>query len=158
MTSTAKLPPRLFVRTVWVLHRAVYRVTGGRRGLAPPSLPQPGLRFAQLASTVTVLPVAASTVRISLWVSVPEVPPKATVLPSGEKSGNVAKPPALGQLRLAGPIRSHRPDLERPGLVGAVGDPGAVRGVGGAEMEERAARQHPVLAVTTSRARVVILG
>ena len=30
------LPPRWFVRTAWVLHRAMYRVTGGRRGLWPP--------------------------------------------------------------------------------------------------------------------------
>jgi len=30
------LPPRWFVRTAWVLHRALYRVTGGRRGLWPP--------------------------------------------------------------------------------------------------------------------------
>jgi len=28
-----KLPPRWFIRTVWVLHRAVHRLTGGRRGL-----------------------------------------------------------------------------------------------------------------------------
>ena len=31
------LPPRWFVRTAWVLHRALYRVTGGRRGLWPPA-------------------------------------------------------------------------------------------------------------------------
>ncbi len=30
------LPPRWFVRTAWVLHRALYRVTGGRRGLWAP--------------------------------------------------------------------------------------------------------------------------
>ena len=30
------LPPRWFVRTAWLLHRALYRVTGGRRGLWPP--------------------------------------------------------------------------------------------------------------------------
>jgi len=30
------LPPRWFVRTAWVLHRALYRATGGRRGLWPP--------------------------------------------------------------------------------------------------------------------------
>jgi deazaflavin-dependent oxidoreductase (nitroreductase family) len=30
------LPPRWFVRVAWVLHRAYYRVTGGRRGLARP--------------------------------------------------------------------------------------------------------------------------
>ena len=37
MSPTPKLPPRPFVRTVWALHRAIYRVTGGRRGLAPPT-------------------------------------------------------------------------------------------------------------------------
>jgi deazaflavin-dependent oxidoreductase (nitroreductase family) len=31
-----KLPPRLFVRSAWVLHRALYRFTGGRRGLWRP--------------------------------------------------------------------------------------------------------------------------
>lgn len=41
MTSEKKpsLPPRWFVRTAWVVHRAIYRVTGGRRGLW---LAQPG--------------------------------------------------------------------------------------------------------------------
>jgi F420H(2)-dependent quinone reductase len=29
-------PPRIFVRTAWVLHRAAYRLTGGRFGLSRP--------------------------------------------------------------------------------------------------------------------------
>jgi F420H(2)-dependent quinone reductase len=33
---TAKIPPRVFARTVWVLHRALLRFTGGRIGLRPP--------------------------------------------------------------------------------------------------------------------------
>ena len=32
-----RLPPRWFVRTAWVVHRAIYRFTGGRRGLWPPT-------------------------------------------------------------------------------------------------------------------------
>ena len=32
----ATVPPRWFVRTAWVVHRAIYRVTGRRRGLWPP--------------------------------------------------------------------------------------------------------------------------
>jgi deazaflavin-dependent oxidoreductase (nitroreductase family) len=32
-TSRATLPPRWFIRTAWVAHRALYRVTGGRVGL-----------------------------------------------------------------------------------------------------------------------------
>ncbi|MFE6235745.1 nitroreductase/quinone reductase family protein [Cellulosimicrobium sp. NPDC057862] len=32
----ARLPPRWFVRTAWVVHRAYYRVTGHRRGLWRP--------------------------------------------------------------------------------------------------------------------------
>ncbi len=43
MSTTAekapKLPPRWFVRTAWVVHRAIYDVTRGRRGLW---LPKPG--------------------------------------------------------------------------------------------------------------------
>jgi len=35
-----KLPPRWFVRAAWLLHRAAYRITGGRRGLWPP---RPGM-------------------------------------------------------------------------------------------------------------------
>jgi len=31
-----RLPPRWFVRLAWVVHRAVYRVTGGRLGLWRP--------------------------------------------------------------------------------------------------------------------------
>ena len=30
------MPPRWFVRTAWIAHRALYRATGGRRGLWPP--------------------------------------------------------------------------------------------------------------------------
>ena len=33
---TAKVPPRVFVRTAWVLHRALLRLSGGRIGLRPP--------------------------------------------------------------------------------------------------------------------------
>ena len=38
--STARqtpLPPRWFVRTAWLVHRAMYRVTGGRGGLWAPT-------------------------------------------------------------------------------------------------------------------------
>jgi deazaflavin-dependent oxidoreductase (nitroreductase family) len=31
-----RLPPRWFVRSAWVVHRAIYRLTGGRRGLWRP--------------------------------------------------------------------------------------------------------------------------
>jgi deazaflavin-dependent oxidoreductase (nitroreductase family) len=31
--TSPPLPPRWFVRTAWVVHRAYYRLTGGRRGL-----------------------------------------------------------------------------------------------------------------------------
>ena len=34
--SVPRLPPRWFVRLAWVVHRAIYRVTGGRRGLWRP--------------------------------------------------------------------------------------------------------------------------
>jgi deazaflavin-dependent oxidoreductase (nitroreductase family) len=40
--STVSLPPRWFIRTAWVVHRAIHRFTGGRRGLATPV---PGGRF-----------------------------------------------------------------------------------------------------------------
>jgi F420H(2)-dependent quinone reductase len=42
---TAKKPPRLVVRTFWKLHRAAYRVTGGRFGL---SQPQTGSKFGMM--------------------------------------------------------------------------------------------------------------
>ena len=35
-TRTPKLPPRLVIRIAWVLHRALYRSSGGRIGLRPP--------------------------------------------------------------------------------------------------------------------------
>ncbi len=41
------LPPRWFIRLAWVVHRAIYRLTGGRRGLR---LPTPG-RFGMLRLT-----------------------------------------------------------------------------------------------------------
>jgi deazaflavin-dependent oxidoreductase (nitroreductase family) len=31
--GSPRLPPRWFVRTAWVVHRAIHRLTGGRRGL-----------------------------------------------------------------------------------------------------------------------------
>ena len=31
------LPPRWFIRSAWVVHRAIHRFTGGRRGLATPT-------------------------------------------------------------------------------------------------------------------------
>ncbi len=33
----APLPPRWFVRTAWIVHRALYRISGGRRGLRRPT-------------------------------------------------------------------------------------------------------------------------
>jgi F420H(2)-dependent quinone reductase len=44
-TSSPWLPPRWFIRGAWVGHRAIHRVTGGRRGLA---LPKPGGQFGYL--------------------------------------------------------------------------------------------------------------
>ena len=43
-----RTPPRVFVRTAWLLHRAAYRITGGRFGL---SLPVAGSRFGMLRLT-----------------------------------------------------------------------------------------------------------
>jgi deazaflavin-dependent oxidoreductase (nitroreductase family) len=34
--KSPRLPPRWFVRTAWVVHRAIHRLTGGRRGLWKP--------------------------------------------------------------------------------------------------------------------------
>jgi F420H(2)-dependent quinone reductase len=39
------LPPRWFIRSAWVAHRAIHRFTGGRRGLATPT---PGGKFGYL--------------------------------------------------------------------------------------------------------------
>ena len=35
-TQAVRIPPRWFVRTAWVVHRGLYRVTGGRIGLWQP--------------------------------------------------------------------------------------------------------------------------
>lgn len=32
-TKAPRLPPRWFIRVAWVVHRAIHRLTGGRRGL-----------------------------------------------------------------------------------------------------------------------------
>jgi deazaflavin-dependent oxidoreductase (nitroreductase family) len=42
-----RLPPRWFIRLAWIVHRAIYRFTGGRRGLR---LPTPG-RFGLMRLT-----------------------------------------------------------------------------------------------------------
>jgi deazaflavin-dependent oxidoreductase (nitroreductase family) len=31
------LPPRWFIRAAWAVHRGIYRMSGGRRGLRPPT-------------------------------------------------------------------------------------------------------------------------
>jgi deazaflavin-dependent oxidoreductase (nitroreductase family) len=40
---TVHTPPRWFVRTLWVAHRALYRVTGGRSGLRKPTNDEEGM-------------------------------------------------------------------------------------------------------------------
>jgi deazaflavin-dependent oxidoreductase (nitroreductase family) len=40
-----RLPPRWFIRSAWVVHRAIHRFSGGRRGLATPT---PGGKFGYL--------------------------------------------------------------------------------------------------------------
>lgn len=47
-TERAKPMPRVFLRIFWALHRALYRVTGGRIGL---SRPQAGKKFGMLRLT-----------------------------------------------------------------------------------------------------------
>ena len=42
---TATIPPRLVVRIAWILHRALYRFSGGRIGLRPP---EPGAKFGMM--------------------------------------------------------------------------------------------------------------
>jgi deazaflavin-dependent oxidoreductase (nitroreductase family) len=44
-SEAVKLPPRPLIRTVWSLHRAAVRVTGGRFGL---QRPERGVRFGML--------------------------------------------------------------------------------------------------------------
>ena len=39
----APLPPRWFVRAAWVGHRAIYSITGGRRGLRSPTAERWGM-------------------------------------------------------------------------------------------------------------------
>jgi deazaflavin-dependent oxidoreductase (nitroreductase family) len=36
-TSKPFLPPRWFIRTAWIAHRAIYSLSGGRLGLGPPT-------------------------------------------------------------------------------------------------------------------------
>jgi deazaflavin-dependent oxidoreductase (nitroreductase family) len=36
-SSKPFLPPRWFIRIAWAIHRAIYRFSGGRRGLRPPT-------------------------------------------------------------------------------------------------------------------------
>lgn len=48
-TKSARLPPRWFIRTAWKIHRALYRVTGGRFGLREPK--PGGYGLARLTAT-----------------------------------------------------------------------------------------------------------
>jgi len=47
--TSPRLPPRWFIRVAWVAHRAIHRLTGGRRGLWPP---RPGKWGAMQLTTV----------------------------------------------------------------------------------------------------------
>jgi deazaflavin-dependent oxidoreductase (nitroreductase family) len=47
-TRGPRLPPRWFIRGAWIGHRAIHRLSGGRRGLA---LPKPGGQFGYLKLT-----------------------------------------------------------------------------------------------------------
>ena len=38
-----QLPPRWFVRAAWAIHRAIYSITGGRRGLRRPTAERWGM-------------------------------------------------------------------------------------------------------------------
>ncbi len=40
---SAPIPPRWFVRTAWFVHRAIYSITGGRRGLRSPTAERWGM-------------------------------------------------------------------------------------------------------------------
>ena len=42
-SRAARLPPRWFVRAAWAIHRAIYSVTGGRRGLRNATADQWGM-------------------------------------------------------------------------------------------------------------------
>ncbi len=46
--QTPKLPPRLFVRSAWVMHRAILRFSGGRFGLSQPAA---GKKFGMMRLT-----------------------------------------------------------------------------------------------------------
>lgn len=50
-TATPKLPPRWFIRTAWVVHRAIHRFSGGRRGLALPKGPGGRVGLLRLKTT-----------------------------------------------------------------------------------------------------------
>jgi deazaflavin-dependent oxidoreductase (nitroreductase family) len=43
VVAEARLPPRWVIRLAWVVHRAIYRVSGGRRGLRRPTPGQYGM-------------------------------------------------------------------------------------------------------------------
>lgn len=50
---TTALPPRWIIRTVWRLHRTLYRVTGGRLGLARPKPGRAGMLRLRTVGRVT---------------------------------------------------------------------------------------------------------
>ena len=43
LAEPGRLPPRWFIRLFWAFHRALYRLTGGRFGLRPPTPKQWGM-------------------------------------------------------------------------------------------------------------------
>ncbi|MBO9578496.1 MAG: nitroreductase family deazaflavin-dependent oxidoreductase [Microbacteriaceae bacterium] len=116
-SAPPRVPPRWFVRTAWAVHRAVYRITGGRKGL---SAPEPGsygmLRLrttgrrsgAERAAILAYYEEGERIVLIAMngwaeghpawWLNLQAEPHAVVDLPGGEERAVVARE-ALGEER-----------------------------------------------------------
>ena len=77
-TPSPWLPPRWFIRGAWVVHRAIHRFSGGRRGL---SLPKPGNRFGNLK--LTTIGRRSGTERVAILGYVEDGPNLVTLAMNG---------------------------------------------------------------------------
>jgi deazaflavin-dependent oxidoreductase (nitroreductase family) len=124
------LPPRWFIRLAWAVHRAIYRVTGGRRGLRPPSKTYGTLRIHTIGRKTGARRVAILgyyedgpnlfTLAMNGW-GEPEpawwlnlqAHPEATLdMPDGTRKITAREAVGDERARLWGEMRSHEPNLD----------------------------------------------
>lgn len=129
-TSKPFLPPRFVIRAAWAIHRAVYTISGGRRGLRPPSKTFGTLRIHTIGrrtgeKRVAILGYFEDGPNLftlamngwgepepAWWLNLQEKPDATIDLPGGTRE--ITARPAVGdeRARLWAEMERHTPNLD----------------------------------------------